>query len=66
MISQNKSSLSRKKYWHWIFIKLGKYWVSLEQHKHGEHLREVNSTLGDQTINDKVKQRDEDKNQKGI
>lgn len=34
--------------------------------RHGEHLREVNSALGDQPINDKVKQRDEDKNQEGI
>ena len=33
---------------------------------HSEHLREVNATLGDQTINDKVKQWYEDKNQKGI
>ena len=33
---------------------------------HSEHLREVNATLRDQTINDKVKQWYEDKNQKGI
>ena len=32
---------------------------------HSEHLREVNATLGDQTINDKVKQWDENNNQKG-
>lgn len=38
----------------------------MEQHKHGKHLREVNSTLGNQPINHKVKQWDEDKNQKGV
>ena len=46
-------------------MKLDKYWVRLEQQRDGDHLREVNATLGDQTINDKVKQWDENNNQKG-
>ena len=40
--------------------------ISATWEAHSEHLREVNATLGDQTINDKVKQWYEDKNQKGI
>lgn len=50
----------------WITTKLSAIESICNNTWHGEHLREVNSALGDQPINDKVKQWDEDKNQKGI
>lgn len=50
----------------WITTKLSAFESICNNTWHGEHLREVNSALGDQPINDKVKQWDEDKNQKGI
>ena len=54
---KSKQIITKQKRY-WLFIKLDR----LEQQRHSEHLCEVNATLGDQTINDKVKQWDENNN----